>query len=191
MDPSGKACGFYWTEGLRGLGWAVDAVPTLKGGSTVGIPSPPAVWMLDGDQDPRHSRRRRLQGFGTDWTAPAVDDPSRRNGPRWKLVGNAVSVPLAQWVGRRLAESTETVPRGTRIENGGAWPKAAYGSRGTAFEVAVGMWPERRSYRHLERFIRYPMMPLKARSGRIPSSHQPFDPAVPRRTPRCSAHRLG
>src|SRR3954454_8148112 len=26
-------CGFYWTEGLRGLGWAVDAVPTLKGGS--------------------------------------------------------------------------------------------------------------------------------------------------------------
>jgi len=25
------ACGFYWTEGLRGLGWAVDAVPTLKG----------------------------------------------------------------------------------------------------------------------------------------------------------------
>src|SRR5262249_43455119 len=33
------ACGFYWTEGVRGLGWAVDAVPTLKGGSTVGIPS--------------------------------------------------------------------------------------------------------------------------------------------------------
>src|SRR5215813_2619965 len=37
------ACGFYWTEGLKGLGWAIDAVPTLKGGSTVGIPSPPAI----------------------------------------------------------------------------------------------------------------------------------------------------
>src|SRR5205823_9371065 len=24
------ACGFYWTEGTRGLGWAVDAIPTLK-----------------------------------------------------------------------------------------------------------------------------------------------------------------
>lgn len=36
-------CGFFWTEGLRGLGWAVDAVPTLKGGSTIGIPSPPAI----------------------------------------------------------------------------------------------------------------------------------------------------
>jgi len=39
-----QLCGFYWTEGLRGLGWAVDAVPTLKGGSTIGIPSPPALW---------------------------------------------------------------------------------------------------------------------------------------------------
>src|SRR5207248_8666113 len=40
-----SACGFYWTEGLRGLGWAIDAVPTLKGGSTIGIPSPPAIWL--------------------------------------------------------------------------------------------------------------------------------------------------
>ena len=39
------AYGFYWTEGLKGVGWAKDAVPTLKGGSTVGIPSPPAVWV--------------------------------------------------------------------------------------------------------------------------------------------------
>ena len=37
-DRTGLACGFYWTEGIRGLGWAVDAVPTLKGGSTIGIP---------------------------------------------------------------------------------------------------------------------------------------------------------
>ncbi len=27
------AYGFYWTEGLRGLGWAHRAVPTIKGGS--------------------------------------------------------------------------------------------------------------------------------------------------------------
>ena len=32
-DRTGLTCGFYWTEGIRGLGWAVDAVPTLKGGS--------------------------------------------------------------------------------------------------------------------------------------------------------------
>lgn len=48
LESHGRACGFYWTEGLRGLGWAVDAVPTLKGGSTIGIPSPPAIWLPDG-----------------------------------------------------------------------------------------------------------------------------------------------
>lgn len=43
LDREGRACGFYWTEGVRGLGWAVDAVPTLKGGLHGGGPvSPPA-----------------------------------------------------------------------------------------------------------------------------------------------------
>ena len=35
------AHGFYWTEGTRGLGWGPDCVPTLKNGSTIGIPSLP------------------------------------------------------------------------------------------------------------------------------------------------------
>jgi DNA (cytosine-5)-methyltransferase 1 len=166
LDHTGKACGFYWTEGLRGLGWAVDAVPTLKGGSTVGIPSPPAIWLPDGSiKAPDLRDVERLQGFEANWTAPAVDDPNRRNGPRWKLVGNAVSVPLAEWVGRRIAEGTgDSVPHGTPLERGGPWPKAAYGSRGSAYEVTVGMWPERRPYRHLERFLRYPMTPLSKRA---------------------------
>src|SRR5207245_798129 len=47
-DRSGRACGFYWTEGTRGLGWAVDSIPTLKGGSAIGIASPPAIWMPNG-----------------------------------------------------------------------------------------------------------------------------------------------
>ena len=37
-DLARRAHGFYWTEGLSGLGWAADAVPTLKNGSTLGIP---------------------------------------------------------------------------------------------------------------------------------------------------------
>ena len=40
-ETKDTAYGFYWTEGVRGLGWGIDCVPTLKGGSTVGIPSPP------------------------------------------------------------------------------------------------------------------------------------------------------
>ncbi len=101
-DLEGLACGFYWTEGVRGLGWAVDAVPTLKGGSTIGIPSPPAIWMPDGEiVVPEIRDAERLQGFDADWTEPAAAT-SRRKGARWKLVGNAVSVPVARWVGERL-----------------------------------------------------------------------------------------
>src|SRR5690606_34812896 len=64
FDPAGHACGFYWTEGARGLGWAVDAVPTLKGGSTLGIPSPPGVWHpTRGIIRPGIMDAERLQGF--------------------------------------------------------------------------------------------------------------------------------
>jgi len=61
--------GFYWTEGLLGLGWAKNAVPTLKNGSTIGIPSPPAIWIpaqdLFGTPDIRDAER--MQGFPVDW----------------------------------------------------------------------------------------------------------------------------
>ena len=93
-------CGFYWTEGLRGLGWAVDSVPTLKGGSTIGIPSPPAIWNpQDGSiTTPEIRDAERFQGFDPDWTLPALEIEGVRRGHRWKLVGNAVSVPVARWV---------------------------------------------------------------------------------------------
>lgn len=95
--------GFYWTEGLGGLGWAVDAVPTLKNGSTIGIASPPAVLMPDGRLIKLGVRDgERLQGFETDWTTPALS--VARPSARWGLVGSAVSVPVAQWIGSRLAQ---------------------------------------------------------------------------------------
>jgi DNA (cytosine-5)-methyltransferase 1 len=37
--------GSYWTEGRRGAAVVADAVPTLKGGSTLGLPSAPPVWL--------------------------------------------------------------------------------------------------------------------------------------------------
>jgi DNA (cytosine-5)-methyltransferase 1 len=58
------AHGFYWTEGIRGLGWAPDSIPTLKNGSTVGIPSPPAILFPSGDViTPDVQDAERLQGF--------------------------------------------------------------------------------------------------------------------------------
>jgi DNA (cytosine-5)-methyltransferase 1 len=163
-------CGFYWTECLRGLGWAVDAVPTLKGGSTVGIPSPPAIWNpRDGSiTTPDIRDAERLQGFDADWTLPAIEANGVRRGHRWKLVGNAVSVPVAQWVGQRLRrpltfDSTRTEQA---VLHSDPWPKAACGRKGSpARAVSVTMWPVASTREHLSEFLRYPRSPLSARAA--------------------------
>jgi DNA (cytosine-5)-methyltransferase 1 len=166
-DHKGRACGFYWTEGIRGLGWAVDGVPTLKGGSTIGIPSPPAIWMSDGRiVTPDIRDAERMQGFEADWTAPAGELGRRGERHRWKLVGNAVSVPLAEWVGRRLRNPRpydeslheELPPRS-------AWPRAAWGDEGGVYRVAVSAWPVQAPYQHLASFLRYPTKPLSERAA--------------------------
>jgi len=160
-DPHRHACGFYWTEGVRGLGWAIDAVPTLKGGSTIGIASPPAV-RLTGDRclvTPSIEDAERLQGFPRGWTAPSVDDAGTRPGHRWKLVGNAVSVPVAKWVGSRLKEPGEyDVKADSPLPAGTPWPNAAWGYRGAAFSRQASSWPVRERYRHLESFLHQPKM---------------------------------
>ena len=96
------ACGFYWTEGMRAFGWAVDGVPPIKCGSSVGVASPPAIRMPTGRYvTPDLRDAERLQGFPVDWTASAEE--VAKAGERWRLVGNSVSVPAAAWIGRRLA----------------------------------------------------------------------------------------
>ncbi len=162
-----RLCGFYWTEGLRGLGWAVDAVPTLKGGSTIGIPSPPAIWdPQDGSiSTPDIRDAERLQGFDEDWTLPAVETEGVRRGHRWKLVGNAVSVPVAEWVGRRLAEPTGSGPAGTLLKRGVAWPRAAWGHKGKVYAVDVSAFPVRQPAPSLRDFLRFPRRPLSHRAA--------------------------
>lgn len=117
--------GFYWTEGLGGLGWAVDAVPTLKNGSTIGIASPPAVLMPDGRLLKLSiGDGERLQGFDTDWTEPA--ETVGRRSARWGLIGSAVSVPVAEWLGKRLlAPGSYDVARDREFPAAGKAPRAA------------------------------------------------------------------
>jgi DNA (cytosine-5)-methyltransferase 1 len=166
LEPD-SLCGFYWTEGLRGLGWAVDAVPTLKAGSAVGIPSPPGIWVRVtgevGTPDIRDAER--LQGFPADWTAPAVDYPQRRNGPRWKLVGNAVSVPLAKWLGRRLLTNETWNGQSVERRGRGSWPVAAWGEGDRAYLVESSTWPCALPYQRLGDFLHHELTPLSHRAA--------------------------
>jgi DNA (cytosine-5)-methyltransferase 1 len=159
-DPphGGLANGFYWTEGLRGLGWAVDAVPTLKGGSTVGIPSPPAIWLPTGEiVKPDLRDAERLQGFVPEWTRAAAGGP-RGEAARWKLVGNAVSVPVAAWIGERLAAdaASHASAADAVLQPGSPWPRAAWGSpTDKPHLVDISAWPVRSRRRHLADFLRF------------------------------------
>jgi DNA (cytosine-5)-methyltransferase 1 len=147
------AFGFYWTEGRRGLGWAVDAVPTLKGGSTLGIPSPPAIWHPRGEPGrrfikPSVSEAEQMQGFPIGWT-DVFQDPHRRNGPRWKLVGNAVSVGVSRWVASRIAEPGDPINDEELWDRAGRWPSAAWGDSGKIVRVVVSEFPLKEPYQHL------------------------------------------
>ena len=149
--------GFYWTEGLRGLGWACDAVPTLKGGSTIGIPSPPAIWWPRGPLGrrvvvPSIEDAERLQGFPRGWTSPASYVESRK-GTRWKLVGNAVTVGVSAWLGRRIRKPGEPSLEGAAMQLGDRWPNAAFGAAGKVWGVDVSMWPIHARYHHLSDIV--------------------------------------
>jgi DNA (cytosine-5)-methyltransferase 1 len=159
------ANGFYWTEGIRGLGWAVDAVPTLKGGSTIGIPSPPAIWMPDGSVGTPDIRdAERLQGFPADWTIPALS--IGRPGRRWKLVGNAVSVDAAAWIGARMRRPEPYDDSlDPRLANGAAWPDAAWSMEpGRRFRSAASRWPVVMRRLSLAEFLKHPLSPLSERA---------------------------
>ncbi len=146
------AFGFYWTEGRSGLGWARDAVPTLKGGSTIGIPSPPAIWV------PKAAIERRfvtptvedaeaMQGFPRGWTD--VPDPAIKRGTRWKMAGNAVTTRVAEWVALSLKDPGTPAAEWSEWNGSGAWPRAAWGEHGKTYKVHVSEYPRWAPYESL------------------------------------------
>lgn len=165
--PKGRptAYGFYWTEGNRGLGLAPDAVPPLKGGSRV--PSPPAIWRLLRDDvvTPDIRDAERLQGFPEDWTQPAVVEAGVRPRERWRLVGNAVTVPVARWIGQRLVTAgSYDDRRDRRAIRLARWPQAAWGRRGEVHVCPASPWPLREPVPPITEFLLFPPEPLSARA---------------------------
>ncbi|MET7505898.1 DNA (cytosine-5-)-methyltransferase [Streptomyces albidoflavus] len=164
------AYGFYWTEGLRGLGWAKDAVPTIKGGSGLGIPSPPGVWVPGNPAGhrivtPTITDAEQLQGFPKDWTLTDATADKKSGRDRWKLVGNAVTVGVSEWLGRQLLHpGTYDGHEADRMSDGARWPTAAWGYKGKRWRSYASMWPQRRDYTHL--------MQLVNRGGLTPLSHR-------------------
>jgi len=132
--------GFYWTEGRSGVGLTSDGIPPLKSGSALGIASAPAVLFPDGSvETPTIQEAERLQGFPIDWTVAAEQVNGRL---RWRLVGNAVSVPIAEWIGRKLVR-----PRAydssldERLQVGELWPAAAWGDSSGRFRSSATQNP--------------------------------------------------
>ena len=160
------ACGFYWTEGMRSFGWAVDGVPPIKCGSSVGVASPPAIRLPSGSYvTPDLRDTERLQGFPVDWTAPA--DEVARRGERWRMVGNSVSVPVAAWVGRRLVDPGRYDCAADLPWDGIKWSRrAAWADFDGVVHVAdVGPWPVWEPRLPLVDFLRFPGKPLSVRAA--------------------------
>lgn len=160
----GRSYGFYWTEGRLGIGWATDAVPPIKGGSGLGIPSPPAVWVPSTGMlgSPSIADGEKLQGFPRDWTA----GEGIRTGARWKLIGNAVCVPVIEWMADRLVNPKPYVPRDEAPVSPDRWPIAAFGGpRRAPTSVAISVWPVRSDGPVLSDFLEAPLVPLSRKAA--------------------------
>jgi len=150
--------GFYWTEGRSGTGFTRDAVPPIKAGSTLGIPSAPAVAFAgDRIETPSVRAALRLQGFPSDWLDER--DQSIQERYLWRLVGNAVSVPVARWVVDRIdrastPENLALAPdvESVRLPKGHLWPNAAWGRKGRRFGATLDEKPASVSWRSIEEF---------------------------------------
>jgi len=158
--------GFYWTEGSRGVGWAKEGVPPIKGGSTIGIASPPAIWIPNRNFVGTISLNdaERLQGFEPDWTQEVEQTAGLKKNARWRLIGNAVNTGVSRWLASRFNDPSGYDGVSSLRIAGDRWPKAAWGSKGKINTVKLSQWPEVCQSPRLERFLKDPLKPLSVRA---------------------------
>lgn len=149
-DPAGPIA-FYWTEGRTGSGLTGDAIPPLKAGSSLGIPCPPAVLLPSGRVvTPPIEVAERLQGFPLRWSSALTGKAARF---RWRLVGNAVSVPVAKWIGNRLNDPvTYDAQDDVHMDSCDRWPTAAWNVGGRRMAATTSEFPVRKRRGRLSAF---------------------------------------
>lgn len=161
-----EPCGFYWTEGKYAIGLCQNAIPTLKVGSSIGIPSPPAIAFPDGRiGSPDIRDAERLQGFPVDWTKPA-EEVAKSSG-RWKLVGNAVTVDVAAWIAEKIKSSEPYDSSNDKeLKETHKWPSAAWGGNGKRYASLVSQYPIEREEVSLVEYLNYPCKALSYKAAK-------------------------
>lgn len=161
-----RPLGFYWTEGKNALGLISNGIPTLKAGSTIGIPSAPAIVYPSGEVFvPDICDAEKLQGFPENWTLPAEE--ISKASIRWKLVGNAVTVDTIEWLAKKII-----TPKPYNSENdmpfisNNSWPKSAWNMGNGIFVSNTSIYPQK-SRTNLEDYITHDKhsLSLKASIG--------------------------
>lgn len=164
-----SAYGFYWTEGKIGIGWAKDSIPPLKCGSSLGLPSSPAIWDIHNNffGCPSIHDAERLQGFPIDWTKP-IESEEFKNSMRWKVIGNAVNVAVSSWVAQRIMthlQSPLSIDNIGHKRKGAKWPKSAYQDFGQElFAIESSPYPLGVNYIPILDFLSEPLTPLSLRA---------------------------
>jgi len=154
--------GFYWTEGMYATGLSRNSIPPLKSGSTIGIPSPPAILFPDGRVGtPQIQDAERLQGFEPDWTKPA-EEVSKASA-RWRLLGNSVTVPVSEWLANKIKNPQKYESEKDKPLRG-KWPNAAWSMDGRRYEAGVSDWPVGRAGLSIGDFLAFPAKPLSRRA---------------------------
>jgi DNA (cytosine-5)-methyltransferase 1 len=120
------AAGFYWTAGIQSLCYSPGFCPTLKVGSSLSIPSPPAVHFGTTVRKLRPDECLVLQGFDP------TDFEGVRPGDAYRMAGNAVAVPVGQFVVDSLIAEVNDDPF---IVGFGAITESGLMEEGTPYEV--------------------------------------------------------
>lgn len=124
--------GFYWTAGLQSICYSEGYVPTLKVGSALSIPSPPALHFDSCVRKATAQECLKLQGFDPAEFAGLADKEL------YRMAGNAVASPVGRFVMDSVFENRAVNP--VRIAYAQIGESGVYES-GAVWEVGLDRSP--------------------------------------------------